>query len=136
MYRKIYMADHKRPDPILPTAMGYSIGHWEGDTLVVETTHLRPYPYMDDLPTSSDARVEERMHLEDREDDGEMRRYLVNEVTLIDPKVYTEPVTIVGQIRLEPDLYILEYTCTNTLWEEYLERRGLVLPDIDALPAP
>jgi hypothetical protein len=55
---------------------------------------------------------------------------------LIDPKVYTEPVTIVGQIRLEPDLYILEYTCTNTLWEEYLERRGLVLPDIDTLAEP
>jgi hypothetical protein len=29
---------------------------------------------------------------------------------------------------------MLEYTCTNTIYEEYLAGRGLVLPDVDALP--
>jgi len=37
MYRKIYMADHNPPKPVLPSAMGLSVAHWEDDTLVVET---------------------------------------------------------------------------------------------------
>src|SRR4030095_4330339 len=37
MYRKIFMADSAPPVPVLPSAMGYSVAHWEGDTLVVET---------------------------------------------------------------------------------------------------
>jgi len=134
MYRKIYMADHDPPEPIVPTAMGHSLAHWEGDTLVVETTHLRPYPYMDSLPTSSDARVTERFSLETREQDGEMRDFLVAEVTLIDPKIYSEPVQLRGEIRRDPELHILEYTCSTTLWEEYLIEKGLTLPDVDALP--
>jgi hypothetical protein len=136
MYRKIYMADHNPPEPILPTAMGHSVGHWEGDTLVVETTHLRPYPYMDDLPTTSDARLIERYRLEERQEDGETYTHLVADVTLTDPKIYTEPVKIVGEIRRRPDLYVLEYSCSVTLWEEYLEERGLTPPDVDALPEP
>ena len=55
MYRKIYMADHSPPEPILPSAMGHSVAHWEGDTLVIETTNLKPYPYMTRMATSSDA---------------------------------------------------------------------------------
>jgi hypothetical protein len=31
---------------------------------------------------------------------------------------------------------LLEYTCTDTLWESYLLERGLTLPDVDALPNP
>jgi hypothetical protein len=114
--------------------MGHSLAHWEGDTLVVETTHLRAYPIMDSLPTTSDAHVIERFSLETREQDGEMRDFLVAEVTLTDPKMYTEPVQIRGEIRRDPELYILEYTCSTTLWEEYLLENGLELPDVDALP--
>lgn len=134
MYRKIYMADHNPPDAIVPTAMGHSLAHWEDESLVIETSDLRPYPIMDRLPTTSDARVTERFTLETREQDGEMRDILVADVTLIDPKMYTEPVHIRGQIRRDPDLTILEYTCSTTLWEEYLDSRGLTLPDVDALP--
>jgi hypothetical protein len=135
MYRKIYMADQDHPDAILPTAMGHSLAHWEGDTLVVETTHLRPYPIMDSLPTTSNAHVVERMHLEERDVDGKTQKILVNEVVLTDPQMYTEPVTIVGEITYRPDLYILEYTCSTTIWEDYLAENGLTLPDVDALPA-
>ena len=107
MYRKIYMADANPPEAILPTAMGHSLAHWEGNTLVIETTDLRPYPYMDDLPTTSDATVTERYSLERREQNGEMREFIVAEVTLNDPRVYTEPVHIRSEARREPDLFIL-----------------------------
>jgi hypothetical protein len=136
MYRKIYMADHNPPEPILPSAMGHSVAHWEGDTLVVETTNLKPYPYMTRMATSSDAHVVERMHLEERDVKGERRKFLVNELVLTDPKVYTEPVKVMATLQLRPDLQLLEYTCTDTLWDEYLQRRGLTLPDLDALPKP
>lgn len=136
MYRKIYMADSNPPEPVLPTAMGYSLAHWEDDVLVIETTDLRPYPYMDDLPTTSDARITERMYMEEREIDGEMTKVLVDEIELRDPRVYKEPIHFYAEALWRPDLHILEYTCSNTIWEDYLDEQGLTPPDIDALPEP
>jgi len=136
MYRKIYMAEHAPPPSPIPSAMGHSVAHWEGETLVVETTNLKPYPYMTRLATTSDAHVVERLTLEEREVDGELRKYLVDEIVLTDPKMYTEPVRIRAQAQLRPDLQMLEYTCTDALWDEYLQERGLTLPDVDELPNP
>ncbi|HEY5666202.1 MAG TPA: hypothetical protein VIV64_05720 [Gammaproteobacteria bacterium] len=136
MFRKIYMADENPPPPVLPTAMGYSVAEWEGDTLVVETTHLKAYPYFHRLPTTSDAHVMERIRFEERTVDGRETRFLVNDITLTDPKLYTEPVLLHAEAEFRPDLFMLEYTCTNTIWEEYLADRGLTLPDVDSLPAP
>jgi len=134
MYRKIYMQGSSMPTPVIHTAMGHSVAHWEGQTLVIETTHLREYPYMDDLPATADATVTERYNLEQREVDGQPRQFLVADVTLTDPKIYTEPVHMRGQLRREPDMHILEYTCSTSLWEEYLNERGLTLPDLSQLP--
>jgi hypothetical protein len=136
MYRKVYMADRNPPKAVLPTAMGHAVAHWDGDTLVVETDQLKPYPYMTRMATSSAARIVERLHLEQRDVKGKKTKFLVDEIVLTDPKVYTEPVHIKADLIERPDLQILEYTCTDTLWEEYLECRGLMLPDLDALPMP
>jgi hypothetical protein len=134
MYRKIYMADHHPPEPLLASAMGHSVAHWEGDTLVIETTSLKPYPYMTRLPNTSDAHILERMKLEEREQDGKKSQFLIDDITLTDPKLYTQPIQIHAEAELRPDLQVLEYTCTDTLWDEYLQQRGLTLPDLDALP--
>ena len=134
MFRKIYMADHNPPPAVLPTAMGHSVAQWEGDTLVVETTMLKPYPYFHSLPTSSEAHVRERIRVEEREVEGRQSRFLINDITLTDPKIYTEPVLLHAEAEFRPDLFMLEYTCTNTIWEEYLVERGLTLPDVDSLP--
>jgi hypothetical protein len=63
MYRKIYMADHSPPDPILPSAMGHSVAHWEGDTLVIETVSVRnpPLYFFSAPPLSEQARYVERL---------------------------------------------------------------------------
>jgi hypothetical protein len=135
MYRKIYMADHNPPKQLVPSAMGHSVAHWDGETLVVETDKLKPYPYMTRMATSSAAHVIERLHLEQRAAaDGKQTKYLVDEIVLTDPKVYTEPVKIKATLQLRPDLSLIEYTCTDTLWDDYLSQRGLTLPDLDALP--
>lgn len=136
MYRKIYMRDSAPPAPPIPSAMGHSVAHWEGDTLVVETDNLKPYPYMHKLATTSDARVVERLSRVEREVNGRTESFLVNEMVLTDPKLYVEPVHLRAEARLRRDLQMLEYTCSDALWEEYLFERGLELPDIDALPGP
>ena len=132
MYRKIYMADHPHPDPIIDTQMGYAVAHWDGDTLVVETDHLRQYPYMNRLATSDAAKIEERIHMEEREVNGEKHKFLVDQLTLTDPKVYTEPVHIEAQLMYRPDTQVLEYSCSDLLWDDYLQKRGLHLPDLDS----
>ncbi len=134
MYRKIYMEDHHPPEALLPSAMGHAVAHWEGDTLVIETTDLKPYPYMNKLPNSSSAHIVERMTTEERETKGGKHRYLIDDITLTDPKVYTEPVHLHAEAVLRPDMQVLEYTCTDTLWDNYLQMRGLTLPDLDSLP--
>ena len=136
MYRKIYMEDSAPPPPPVSSAMGYSVAHWDGDALVIETTDLKAYPYMTRLATTSDAHVMERLYKVEREVDGETRTFLVDEITLTDPKLYTEPVHLTAEAELRPDIQMLEYTCTDTLWDEFLQQRGLTLPDVDALPEP
>src|SRR5881394_199894 len=81
MYRKIYMADHNPPKQLVPSAMGHSVARWEGDTLLVETDKLKPYPYMTRMATSSAAHVSERLHLEQRAAaNGKPAQYLVDEI--------------------------------------------------------
>lgn len=130
-YRKIYLEGHPRPEPILHTRMGYSVGRWEGDTLVVETSHLREYPYMRRLPNTDDAAIVERIRVETRTDqEGGSRRYLVNELTLTDPRLYTEPVVITGTLAWSPDTPIMEYSCSEGIYDQHLEERGLRTPDL------
>lgn len=128
MYRKIYLQGHDRPDPVLHTRMGYSVGHWEGDTLVVNTNYLREYPYMLRIPNSSQATVVERLYVETREAEGKTEKWLVNEMTLTDPLLYTEPVKVKGRIVSSPDTPILEYSCSETIWDNYLIEHGLKPP--------
>ena len=133
MYRKIYIEGHDQPEPVLPTHMGYSVGHWEGNTLVVHTSHLREYPYMIRTPNSSQASVVERLQLESRATDGKTEKILVNELTLTDPVLYTAPVVVRGEIAASPDTPILEYSCSETIWDDYLIEKGLKPPDFEEL---
>ena len=131
MYRKVYMEGYSRPDPILNTQMGYGVGHWDGDTLVIETDHLKQYPYMNKFPNSSSAHIEERLHIEYREMKGKKHKFLVDDLTMTDPKVYTKPVHVTASLMYRPDLQVLEYSCSDLLWDDYLHKRGLTPPDLD-----
>src|SRR2546421_6557171 len=61
-YRQIYMDGRKLPDDPLPTWLGYSIGHWDGDTLVVETAGFNDRTWLDRSghPHSEKLRVTEK----------------------------------------------------------------------------
>jgi hypothetical protein len=130
--RRIFMDGRAHPTDRPPTAVGHSVGRWEGDVLVVETKLLAER--VDSRIISDEARIVERIYLKD--DKGERRtsfaenmeidrkgKMLVDEITVIDPKFYTEPLKIVGEFRRAPDTAVLEYDCGREFWEAALEEK-------------
>jgi hypothetical protein len=63
-YRTIWLDGRKFPANATPRWMGFSVGHWDGDTLVVDTVNLEDRTWSDmwGMPHSDAARVEERYH--------------------------------------------------------------------------
>lgn len=93
-------------DPDKATYHGDSFGHWEGDTLVVETVNVRDDTQLDftGLPHSDALRITERWRRKDE-------KTLENTITLTDPKAYAEPFTTTRTYQLKPKWKIAEYVC-------------------------
>ena len=106
--RQIHTDGRPLPKDPDPTWMGYSVGHWEGDTLVVDTVGLNDRAWLDGFghPRSESMRITERYR---RRDFGHMDL----EITFNDPKYYTRPFTIKTGVRLIPDSDLLEYVCAE-----------------------
>ena len=106
--RQIHTDGRPLPKDPDPTWMGYSVGHWEGDTLVVDTIGLNDRAWLDGFghPRSESMRITERYR---RRDFGHMDL----EITFDDPKYYTEPFTISVKLRRIPDSDLLEYVCNE-----------------------
>lgn len=108
LYRQIFMDGRELPKDPNPTWMGYSVGHWEDDTLVVESAGFNDRTWLDRLghPHSEDLRVTERFR---RIDFGHMRL----QVTYDDPKSLTKPLSISVAVNYAPDTDMLETICEN-----------------------
>src|SRR4051812_22828891 len=108
VYRQIFTDGRRHAETTIPSYMGYSIGRWEGDTLVVETTGFNDKSWLDRIGhTHSDQmRVIERFH---RKDLGHMDLA----ITIEDPKTFTRPISFVQPNTLTPDGDLLEYFCTD-----------------------
>jgi hypothetical protein len=132
-FRRIFTDGRKAPTDRPPTSVGYSVAHWEGDVLVIETTSLSER--VDSRQMSDQARIVERLYLVD--DKGDNRggiaegmktekggKMLVDEITLYDPKFYTEPLKFVGNFRRAPDDSVLEYDCGKEFWQAALEEHA------------
>ena len=101
----------------LPTRMGYSRGHWEGDELVVETTHLLPLHVGHRYPSSPAQRLLERFRVSR---DAAGNRQLSVEVKVVDPLVYTEPLVINMVYKAAPTgVELGEYICGQDLWDQH-----------------
>jgi hypothetical protein len=106
--RQVFTDGRKHtPDPD-PSWYGYSVGAWEGDTLVVDTIGFNDRTWLDAFghPHSESMHLVERFR---RRDFGHMDL----QVTLDDPKMYTKPVTIRYSQTLVPDTDILDYVCSE-----------------------
>ena len=117
--RRIFLDGRDAPEYFPISAMGYSNGHWEGSTLVVETSLLKP-GFVDQAgqPVSENARVIERLTLSE---DGQTLRGLL---TLHDPENYLRPVIRYRQWRKTPATTILEYDCDSYPFYRGLELEG------------
>ena len=117
--RRIYFGARNAPEADrLPFRNGYSAGRWEGDTLVVETTHL--VEQVDARhPHSAQARVVERYSLA-KGAKGE--RVLVIDFTMTDPVFYTQPVTGQKKWMAVPNGHLLPYDCAEEGWRLRLEQ--------------
>jgi len=104
--RQIHTDGRSLPVDPQPSWMGYSVGKWEGDTLVVDTTGFREDSWLDRFghPRSESMRVRENFH---RRDFGHMDF----DVTIEDPKYYTQPVRFRTTFNLLPAGDILEFVC-------------------------
>jgi len=85
---------------------GYSVGHWDGDTLVVETTGFRDDVWLDveGSPLTSSGKMTERWR---RVKFG----LLQIDITIEDPKAYTKPFTVRVNHQLMPDTELMEFVC-------------------------
>ena len=129
--RRVYFGARNAPqEDRVPGRNGYSSGHWEGDTLVVETDNL--VEQIDQRFAHSDeAKVVERYHLEPKLDD-KGRRVLVADMTLTDPKFYSAPVTAQKRWAQVPNGRLLPYECAEEGWNarlaEIAKKAGVALP--------
>jgi len=105
-FRVIPTDGSTHPDDLDPTWMGNSVGHWDGDTLVVDVTGFNEKGYVEDYRHTSGLHVIERY-----------RRIAYDrisyEATIDDPSVFVAPWTIVGTLNLHPEWQIQEYVCED-----------------------
>jgi hypothetical protein len=107
-YRQVFTDGRSLPDDPQPSWLGYSVGKWDGDSLVVDTVGFNDRGWLDARGhTHSEAlHLTERFH---RSDFGHMDVQL----TFDDPKTYTKRFTINLKQRLLPDTDLLESFCAE-----------------------
>ena len=105
-FRQIFMDGRALPVDPAPAWQGYSVGRWEGDTLVIDTIGFTDRSWLDarGTPRSSGMRTEERIR---RRDFG----HLELTITMTDPRIFTKPITISTVAELMPDTDLLEHYC-------------------------
>jgi hypothetical protein len=117
--RRVYLGSRIVPDADrLPGRNGHSSGRWEGDTLVVETTHL--IEQVDQRYAHSDqAHIVERYRMTTSATGG---RVLIAEMNMTDPVFYTQPVTAEKRWSEVPNGHLLPYECAEEGWRIHLEQ--------------
>ena len=123
-WRDIWTDGRKLPaDPPQPRWLGYAVGHWEGDTLVVEGNGF------DDRSWISEDRRQRIRGFAHTDQMRTIERYkrtsygtLEAEMTITDPTVFTQPWTTKGKIELRPNAELWEYFCVPSESDDYNKR--------------
>ena len=128
--RRIFLDGRKEPKGYPPTRAGFSTGHWEGDTLVIETRNFLDWPSRR-WPRSSEAKMVERISMTKR-DKIDVKNtpfiiekplndnVMVDEITVTDP-VFTKPAKITVYYQQAPSDDFLEYDCPVSVWQNMLD---------------
>ena len=105
-YRQIFYDGRGFPGDMTPAWSGYSVAHWEGDTLVVDSKGFRDDTWLDTSgnPMTEAAEVIERIH---RPNFGSLEI----EITVDDPKAYTKPWTVTAHDKIVVDTEMMDFMC-------------------------
>ena len=117
--RRIYLGEPQaKIDDVPPGYYGHSVGHWEGDTLMVDTVGIKPaVPGYRGMPHSDQMRIIERFHLVAPD-------VLHDQITVEDPVALEKPWTFTFAYHRTPGYKMLEYVCENN--REYVDENGVV----------
>jgi len=107
--RVVYLTDD-RPEPA-PLNVGYSVGRWDGDTLIVETTHI-DWPYFDPYGTPQSGQMSYVETFRVADDDSRLDYTIV----ATDPVMFTAPVRLERAWRWQPGTEMYEFDCVAE-WE-------------------
>jgi len=107
-YRQIFLDGRALESAPNPSWMGYSVGHWEGDTLVVESAGFNDRTWLDHdgHPHTEGLRTTERYR---RRNVGSLDL----EVTFSDPATYARPWTVAVRAELAADTEMIEWVCNE-----------------------
>ncbi len=106
--RTIHIDQAAAPEGTQPSPLGYSVGHWEGDTLVAKTTHINwPTFNQAGIPQSDQVVIDERFT---PIEDGSQMQY---EMTITDPVMFTAPVNLHKKWLHIPSEGILPFNCSE-----------------------
>ena len=132
--RRVYLDGREHPTDFLPQGVGHSVGTWDGNTLVIDTTllsewQIRPWP------KSEQTHIVERVHLTKLADVAARASgfvasvekpinddVLVVEMTLTDPTLYEGAQQLTTYFQRMADTATLEYACSGEHWLEELEK--------------
>jgi hypothetical protein len=119
IFRQVFTDGRPLPPALNPSWLGYSVGRWDGDTFIVDTSGFRDGGWLDTQkghPNSDALRVTERFR---RKDFGHMELA----ITINDPKAYVKPWTMNANLNLLPDTELIEAFCDDH--EKTMEHRRI-----------
>lgn len=112
-WRFIYTDGREHPEDLDPSYSGHSIGHWEGDTLVVDTIGIKEDTIIAGRGSRQQAhgpnmRVIERIHLDPENPDT-----LIDEMTITDPDALAEPFKQTLTFKRSREMQLAEFVCAE-----------------------
>jgi len=119
----------KAPRPAQKEYMGYSVGHWDGGTLVVESSDFKQALWMDvdGTPLSANGKLIQRIR---KVDNGDHAPFLEIITTIDDPTYYTRPWSVVRTFSWEPSLSVFsEYNCEEQIGDPSVSADAGLLPE-------
>lgn len=117
--RHVYLQQRAKEEDLFPDRNGYSVGRWEGDTLIIETTNLKEAVDQSQFPHSAAAKIVEEYTMQTNADGSKV---LTAQMTLTDPDFYTETVRAEKKWSYLPGVRLLPYECNEATWEERLQQ--------------
>ncbi|MGP0070384.1 MAG: hypothetical protein ACLPWF_00420 [Bryobacteraceae bacterium] len=117
--RRVYLdRPQAKLDDVAPGFYGRSVGHWDGDTLVVDTIGIKPTVTLRGMPHSPQMHVTERIRMLSPD-------ILHDQITIDDPVVLEKPYTYTTAYKRMPSDYeMVEFVCDNN--REYVDANGIV----------